>query len=141
MLAREYLAGFPGKAGQLRDSLLRLFMKAFGVAVVCATLLIAALPACANTTTSDHSKHRTKHHWIHLTWQPGMGGTAVVGYYVYRSNPGNKHFQKLNAAPVHKAEYDDRKVQSGRTYLYLVKAVDAKGKQSGPSNEITLKVP
>jgi fibronectin type 3 domain-containing protein len=117
-------------------------MRAFGVPVVCAALLVAAFPAYANTTTSGHSKHRTAHHWIHLTWKPGLGGTAVVGYNIYRSNPGHKqHFQKLNGSPVHKAEYDDRKVKSGRTYLYLVKAVDAKGKQSDASNEITLKVP
>jgi fibronectin type 3 domain-containing protein len=104
--------------------------------VICITL------ACPGVSASPQpDRHQAKHHSVHLTWQPGNAGTVVVGYNIYRSSAGQEHFRKLNASPVPKPVYDDKTVRSGMTYLYVVKSVDAKGKESGPSNEIRMSVP
>jgi hypothetical protein len=126
----------------MRAGFSRLLFHLFGVPLVCVAFLVAVTSACASTQTHGHSRHTTGHHFIHLTWQPGLGGSAVRGYNVYRAVAGQAgHFNKVNPAPVPKAEYDDRTVQSGMTYLYVVRMVDTKGKESGPSNQIKLAVP
>jgi fibronectin type 3 domain-containing protein len=65
----------------------------------------------------------------------------VAGYNIYRSTGGGGSFSKLNASPNSQASYTDSAVQSGTTYMYEVKSVDANGAESGPSNQITLSVP
>jgi fibronectin type 3 domain-containing protein len=81
-------------------------------------------------------------HSFHLSWQgPQRSKDKVAGYNIYRSADGGKKFRKLNEIPVPQPEYDDTTVRRGKTYLYRVKSVDAMGVESGPSNEITLKMP
>ena len=74
-----------------------------------------------------------------LTWKAST--SAVVGYYVYRSeNPGGP-YKKLNSSPIRETTYKDPSVQAGHTYLYMVTAVDAKGHESGFSNQVRATVP
>jgi fibronectin type 3 domain-containing protein len=114
--------------------LVRVLLKLLRVALVCGALVIVAIPA--NASPRKHA-----HHSVHLTWQPVRTGEKIVGYNIYRSNDGDAKLRKLNASPVSKPEYDDGTVKSGVTYLYVVKSVDAKGVESGPSNQIRLSVP
>ena len=65
----------------------------------------------------------------------------MTGYNIYRSDDGGKTFTKLNRLPVAKTEYNDRAVRRGVSYIYLVKSVDNKGAESGPSNKIRVRVP
>ena len=47
----------------------------------------------------------------------------------------------LNGSPESQVSYTDSAVQSGTTYVYEVKSVDANGVESSASNQITLSVP
>src|SRR5205807_2090903 len=78
-------------------------------------------------------------HYAVLTWKASP--SVVVGYYVYRSeNPGGP-YKKLNSSPIRETTYKDPSVQAGHTYLYMVTAVDAKGHESGFSNQVRATVP
>ena len=81
-------------------------------------------------------------HEIDLNWDaPASSDDPVAGYNVYRSTNGGGAFTKLNASPDSQETYIDSAVQSGSTYVYEVKSVDASGVESGASNQITLTVP
>jgi hypothetical protein len=81
-------------------------------------------------------------HEIDLSWDaPNSSADPVAGYNVYRSTNGGTSFAKLNSSPDIQVTYIDNAVQSGSTYIYEVKSVDANGVESGASNRITLTVP
>ncbi len=76
---------------------------------------------------------------VNLSWNPST--SAIVGYYVYRSQSASGGFQKLSASPVDATNYTDSTVNSGTTYYYAVTAVNASGEESVYSNESTAVVP
>jgi len=78
-------------------------------------------------------------HYAVLTWKPSP--SVVVGYNVYRAENSAGPYTKLNSSPVREATYRDSPVQAGRTYFYQVSAVDAKGRESGFSNQVRATVP
>lgn len=81
-------------------------------------------------------------HEIDLNWDaPSSSGDPVAGYNVYRSTDGGGSFTKVNSSPDDQVDYTDSAVQSGTTYVYEVKSVDASGVESGASNQISLTVP
>jgi hypothetical protein len=81
-------------------------------------------------------------HEIDLSWNaPSSSSDPVAGYDVYRSTDGGKSFTKLNSSPDGQVDYTDSAVQSGTTYVYEVKSVDANGVESSASNQISLTVP
>jgi fibronectin type 3 domain-containing protein len=97
--------------------------------------------AAGSSQAAVRAKSRAQHK-IHLQWNaPAQLSEAMTGYNIYRSSDGGKSFEKVNKSPVAKPEYDDRAVQRGVTYIYVVKSVDNKGAESGPSNEIRMRVP
>jgi fibronectin type 3 domain-containing protein len=77
-------------------------------------------------------------HNVTLSWKPST--SAVVGYYVYRRG-GASGVIRLNFAPVSATSYVDSTVSAGQTYFYVTKAVNAKGAESAPSNEVRADVP
>jgi hypothetical protein len=80
-------------------------------------------------------------HQIDLSWDaPSSSADPVAGYNIYRSTNGGS-LTKLNGSPDTQVTYTDNAVQSGSTYMYEVKSVDASGVESGPSNQITVPVP
>jgi fibronectin type 3 domain-containing protein len=81
-------------------------------------------------------------HEIDLSWNaPSSSADPVAGYNVYRSADGGGSFTKLNPSPDGQVDYTDSAIQSGTTYVYEVKSVDANGVESGASNQISLTVP
>jgi hypothetical protein len=81
-------------------------------------------------------------HEIDLSWNaPSSSADPVAGYNVYRSTDSGGSFAKLNSSPDSQVDYTDLNVQSGSTYVYEIKSVDASGVESGPSNQINLTVP
>lgn len=81
-------------------------------------------------------------HSIDLSWNaPATSTDPVAGYNIYRSTNGGATFTKLNGPIETALDYTDTNVQSGTTYTYVVKSVDASGQESGPSNQISLPVP
>jgi hypothetical protein len=81
-------------------------------------------------------------HEIDLSWDaPASSADPVAGYNIYRSTGSGGAFSKLNTSPNSPVSYTDSAVQSGTTYVYEVKSVDASGVESSASNQITLSVP
>lgn len=74
----------------------------------------------------EHKKHSVKLTWVAST-------SAVAGYNVYRSTNG-KDYVRINSELVKVLTYTDDTVESGKTYFYVTRAVDGKGKESGDSN-------
>jgi fibronectin type 3 domain-containing protein len=81
-------------------------------------------------------------HWVTLTWKapPASPGVSVVGYNIYRSTTSGQQFVKL-ASRVPGPPYEDRLVVSGRTYFYVVTALDQAGSESRFSAEIRAPIP
>jgi fibronectin type 3 domain-containing protein len=81
-----------------------------------------------------------KPHSVLLKWNPPASkpGVTVTGYNVYRSQPDGS-FGPL--ASVVAPTYVDTKVNSGTTYYYYVRAVDAAGHESPPSNQVSATIP
>jgi fibronectin type 3 domain-containing protein len=80
-------------------------------------------------------------HSVLLKWEapPPKPDSTVVSYNVYRSQPDGSY--KAIASGVVAPKYVDHAVSSGITYHYFVKAVDAAGQESPPSNSATVKIP
>jgi fibronectin type 3 domain-containing protein len=69
-----------------------------------------------------------------------VSGASIVGYNVYRSTTSGGQYVKL-ASRVSGPPYDDRLVVSGRTYFYVVTAVDQAGRESRFSGEVRIPIP
>jgi hypothetical protein len=81
-------------------------------------------------------------HQVELSWSaPSSSGNPIAGYNVYRALSGSQSFGRVNASPEPATAYTDTAVQSGTTYVYLVKSVDSTGLESGPSNTTSVKIP
>jgi fibronectin type 3 domain-containing protein len=86
--------------------------------------------------------HQAQPHRVTLTWEapPSAPGVSVVGYNVYRSTTSGRQFVKL-ASRVSGPPYEDRLVVSGRTYFYVVTALDQAGRESRFSGEVRATIP
>jgi hypothetical protein len=81
-------------------------------------------------------------HQVTLTWDaPSSSADPVAGYHVYRSTGGSSAYTLLNSSGDTQTTFVDTNVQSGATYDYIVKSVDASGVESTASNEATATVP
>jgi fibronectin type 3 domain-containing protein len=67
---------------------------------------------------------------IDLTWQASTDNVGVTGYDIYR---GGARIASIGAFTA----YSDTSVIGGLTYSYAVRALDARGNVSGPSNTAT----
>jgi len=65
---------------------------------------------------------------------------VVVSYNIYRSTTPGGQYAKI-ASGVSRPPYDDRIVTSGRTYFYVVTAVDQSGHESRFSGEAKAAIP
>ena len=84
----------------------------------------------------------TKPHSVTLTWRavPSNQKVTVESYNVYRSTTSGAQKTRI-ATRVPGPEYEDRLVNSGRIYFYVVTAVDQAGRESPFSAEVKVKVP
>jgi hypothetical protein len=82
-------------------------------------------------------------HEVHLSWNaPVNSPVPIAGYYVYRAPAGSSSYHRLNWTVVTQTKFVDLTVQSGQSYDYVVKSVDAlSGAESVPSNAIRITVP
>ena len=77
--------------------------------------------------------------FIDLIWAP-VTDTDLDGYNVYRHEDGGAAV-KLNSEPVRMPAFRDTQVVAGKTYFYVVSAVDVRGNESGKSEEAGESVP
>ena len=78
-------------------------------------------------------------HSVALTW--GASPSSVSGYNIYRSTVSGSSYIKVNSSLVNGLSYNDTNVQSGSTYYYVTTAVDAAGKESSYSNQVSAAIP
>jgi len=71
---------------------------------------------------------------VSLSWSAVAGAT---GYTVYRSPLTGGGYVKANGSPLTGTSFDDTGLDNGRTYYYVVRALDAAGNESDPSNEVS----
>ena len=79
---------------------------------------------------------------VSLTWQapPPVPEVSIVGYSVYRRvTPGDRYSRIAERVSI--PHFEDRLVQSGKTYFYVVTSLDRAGQESRYSREIAVAVP
>jgi fibronectin type 3 domain-containing protein len=106
--------------------------KPFRPLLVLCALLCVGLACC----------HKAPPHSVTLRWEapPAVPGVSVVGYNVYRSTTSGRQFVKI-ATRVPGPPYEDGLVVSGRTYVYVVTALDQAGRESRFSTEVRATIP
>jgi hypothetical protein len=77
--------------------------------------------------------------FIDLVWAPDTDAD-LAGYNVYRRED-NSPPQKINTELIKSPAYRDTKLSPGKTYFYVVSAVDLRGNESGRSEEASETVP
>jgi len=112
-----------------------------GLAVVGVCVLwgvwFSATSGATPTAWAGAGQHK---HSVTLTWNAST--SPVVGYNVYRSTVKGRGYVKINAALVQgMTSYKDETVESGKTYYYVTRSVDAKGRESFDSAEVLAAVP
>jgi endo-1,4-beta-xylanase len=97
--------------------------------------------ACALLCLGLASCHKGQHS-VTLTWQAPRDspGISLVGYNVYRGTRSGGPFAKL-ASRVPEPHYEDHLVVSGRTYFYVVTALDQADRESRFSAETRVVIP
>ncbi|HTF63277.1 MAG TPA: choice-of-anchor D domain-containing protein, partial [Edaphobacter sp.] len=96
----------------------------------------------STTQISLNGTSTAMQHSIDLNWNaPSNSPDPVASYNVYRSTNGGATLTKLDSTPDGQTDYTDTAVQSGATYNYAVKSVDASGVESAASNQIILAIP
>lgn len=86
--------------------------------------------------------HGKRTHSVTLTWHaaPDSAGSKVVSYNIYRSTSSGGPYARV-ASSVPGLSYKDELVNSGVTYYYVVRSVDAAGRESPSSGEVKVTVP
>lgn len=77
---------------------------------------------------------------IVLDWDDNIEGD-LYGYSVYRSETSGSGYSKVNTVPVSVSEFTDSTAPSGRTFYYVVRAIDTSSNESDPSNEAEIWLP
>lgn len=78
-------------------------------------------------------------HSVHLSWTPST--SPVAGYNAYSSVVPGGPYSKLDASPVAGTTFTDNTVAAGKTYYYVLTAVDSKHVESAFSSEVSVTVP
>jgi fibronectin type 3 domain-containing protein len=76
---------------------------------------------------------------VELLWSPNTE-PDLAGYNIYRGGAGEQP-AKLNSALLPSPLYHDTSIAAGRRYTYHVTAVDLKGNESAPSQDVSVDVP
>ncbi len=100
-------------------------------AVVVQRVINAALGGPCSTPTN---------HGVTLTWAASTSAN-VAAYYVYRSSTAGGPYVKVAETTATVLTYDDKVVQAGLTYYYVVTAVDASKNESAYSTEVKASIP
>jgi fibronectin type 3 domain-containing protein len=95
----------------------------------------AATPAPPPTPTPTSGAHTVGLNWTAST------SPSIQGYNAYRGTTAGGPYTKVNSALTSGTTYVDNGVTAGKTYYYVVTAVDATGAESGYSNEAAAVIP
>jgi len=111
-----------------------------GLAAIVVLLLSAQWVLITNGKPGVFSlRVSSKKHSATLTWNAST--SHVAGYNVYRRTLPALGSVKLNSTPVPGVTFPDNSVENGAVYDYVVRAVDAAGNESAPSNDVFVPIP
>jgi len=79
-------------------------------------------------------------HSVTLSWA-ASSSTAVVGYNVYRSTVSGGPYARITSGPDGSLSYTDIAVSAGKSYFYVVTAVEGNGTESTYSNQAMAVIP
>lgn len=108
-----------------------------------AGLLIAAILLIGGAAGLWPFLHPSKGpHSVTLTWHAAVDspGSKVASYNIYRSTSSGGPYARV-ANQVLGLSYKDELVNPGVRYYYVVKSVDDSGRESRPSEEVSVTVP
>jgi hypothetical protein len=125
----------------IRDRALHAWTKiGTGVAVLVALLLSVEWCRVTNGQPAVLGLHaQRKPHTVRLTWK--ASSSQVAGYNVYRRMTPGGNYVRINPSLVQGLTYTDSAVDSGVTYYYVARAVDAGGHESVNSDETSATIP
>jgi len=78
-------------------------------------------------------------HSADLTWDASKD--VVIGYNVYRGGTNGGPYSQINAILDSSTNYTDSAVNAGKTYYYVVTAVNAANQESAFSNQVKVIIP
>jgi hypothetical protein len=78
-------------------------------------------------------------HSADLSWDPSKD--VVIGYNVYRGGTNGGPYAQINAVLNSSTNYTDSAVNGGKTYYYVVTAVNAANQESAFSNQVKVVIP
>jgi hypothetical protein len=79
-------------------------------------------------------------HSVGLSWD-ASDSSGVIGYNVYRATLPSAIYIKLSGTPISGLEFTDGTVEAGKTYSYVVTAVNSVGEESPYSQPVTATIP
>src|SRR5215467_5367 len=79
-------------------------------------------------------------HSVALSWS-ASSSSGVTGYYIYRSTVSGTSYTRINSTPTASLKFTDGTVASGKTYYYVVTALNSSGAESSHSSQTTAVVP
>lgn len=125
----------------MRDAGVAVRKKALTGAAVLAAAILASewFVATGGIVLFEPMWSHRRDHKVTLTWQAST--TMNVRYNIYRGKTPGFHPDKLNSSPIDGLTFIDTKVESHTRYYYVGRAVDATGRESSDSNEVSAKVP
>jgi hypothetical protein len=103
-----------------------------------ATLLTSS--GAQQTDTQELQLTVTPQGVVELAWDASPTPT-VIGYNAYRGGQDGGPYGRLNAAVIPGLTYDDDTVERGKTYYYVVRAVNPDSRESVNSNQATAVIP
>lgn len=124
-----------------KDRSLSVWTKVGTGITVLVVLLLSALwvrMTCGLSPEIRLQSRRTTH-TVALKWRPSS--SPVAGYNVYRSMTPAVNYVQINSSLVQGVTFTDSSVESGLTYYYVTRAVDALGHESVNSNEARAAIP
>lgn len=133
-----------GNGGRTPPTVLPDRNSGLGAAWLIGLLPLVLLISCGTTigSASPGLTGATSKYSIQLSWVAPGGSDPAASYNVYRKvTGGTAGFEQVNTSPVLQVTYTDRAVQLGVSYTYEVRAVDADGGESEPSNIATFTIP
>ena len=91
----------------------------------------------ANASVASASPASSAHR-VTLSWRSNNG---AAGYNIYRGASPAGPFSKINPSPHPNSSFTDTSVEDGATYFYITTALNQRGKESKPSNQVQVTIP
>jgi fibronectin type 3 domain-containing protein len=103
------------------------------------TLAVMSMSGCAGVAAQNGLSVVATGHSVTLNWGPSP--SVVAGYRVYRSSQSGAFYTLLTSTLVPGTSFEDVAIEKGKTYYYVVTAVDSELNESAFSNEVFATIP